>query len=254
MKDQVTFRNFRDMGGLLCPDGKKIRRWKLYRTPNLAPKNQADWDFLEDCALDVIIDLRDPEEVKDDPDRLPTGCDYIESPVLEEGKYKYITLSRHSKRRVALLWGTRRQARLMQEKRESYREMPFSPGYEPLFKCMDEGKTIAFHCTKGNDRTGIGAAIIELAFGRSEDEILEQYLLSNRYNPAKHRDYMVKLGYPEEYVDDIQYCESTHEELFMIAKSSVLARYGSLKEYLTRQYAITPERVEHWKRFYLEDV
>ncbi len=254
MNNQVTFRNFRDMGGLLCPDGKKIRRWKLYRAPNIAPQNQADWNFLEDCTLDVIIDFRDPEEVKDKPDRIPEHCDYIASPVLEEGKYKYITLSRHSKFRVAMLWTEKHQSRLMQEKRESYREMPFSSGYNALFQAMDEGKTIAFHCTKGNDRTGIAAALIELAFGRSEDEIMEQYLLSNKYQPAKRRDYMVHLGYPAEYVDDIQYCESTHEELMMIAKTSILARYGSLKEYLKRQYAITPERVERWKSFYLEDV
>ena len=54
MADNVTFQNFRDMGGLPCPDGQKIRRWKLFRTPCIVPKTPGDWEFLENCGLDEI--------------------------------------------------------------------------------------------------------------------------------------------------------------------------------------------------------
>ena len=63
---------------------------------------------------------------------------------------------------------------------------------------------------------------------------------------------MRKLGYSEDFVDDIAYCEETHEELFLMAKSAILARYGSLGEYMREEFDITPERVERWKTFYLE--
>ena len=252
MADNVTFQNFRDMGGLPCPDGQKIRRWKLFRTPCIVPKTPGGWEFLENCGLDVIIDLRDREEVRYKPDRLPKGCDYINAPVFEEGKYKYILVSRKAKLRVATLFGTKRQRLVKQEKLESYRDMPFSNAYQQIFRCMDQGKTIAFHCSEGKDRTGFAAALIELAFGREQDDILNQYLLSNKYRPRKDRSYMRKLGYSEDFVDDIAYCEETHEELFLMAKSAILARYGSLGEYMREEFDITPERVERWKTFYLE--
>ena len=53
MSELRTFRNFRDMGGLICPDGKRIRRFKLFRAPTIAPQNQADWDFLDDYRKSI---------------------------------------------------------------------------------------------------------------------------------------------------------------------------------------------------------
>lgn len=252
MSELRTFRNFRDMGGLICPDGRRIRRFKLFRAPTIAPQNQADWDFLDNLGLDVIVDLRDREEREDRPDRLPAGCDYIPSPVLEEGKYKYIIVSRKAHLRLLFLKG-KREGIVKAEKMASYREMPFSDGFQAIFRCMDEGRTIAFHCTEGKDRTGMAAALIEFAFGRSYDQILEEYLRSNVLRPAKDRSSLKYLGFSEELLQDIHFCEETHEELLMTFKAAALAQYGSLTNYLEKQFAITPERVERWKAIYLEN-
>ncbi|MBQ9067216.1 MAG: tyrosine-protein phosphatase [Clostridia bacterium] len=249
--EKTTFQNFRDMGGLTCPEGMRIRKWKLFRAPAIAPRTDADWNFLEDLGLETIIDFRTDAEIREKQDRLPSSCDYVHAEVFPAEQYPYLLETRKARLRVLTLRG-RRISKLKQNKLNSYREMPFSEAYQAVFSAMDGGKTIAFHCSEGKDRTGICAAILEYAFGRSEEQILEEYLRSNELRPGKPYRILKTLGFPEDLREDISYCTTVHKELLLMAKSEILARYGSLDGYLRSGLGITPERVERWKTFYLE--
>ncbi len=242
--------NFRDMGGLECPDGKRIQSWKLYRGPVVIPKNVEEWELFSELGLDRIIDLRTEEERREKPDQLPEGCTYVHAPAYGAG-YKYIPVTNRAKLRVISLRGKREQ-KLMQEKRRSYRELPFSDAYKAIFDAMDRGETIFFHCTEGKDRTGIGALLVELALGRTWEQATVRYMKSNQYRPPKNRDKLKYIGVTESLLSDIHYCESVHEDLLLISKSEILARYASIEEYLEKQFGVTEERRERWKTFYLE--
>jgi protein-tyrosine phosphatase len=37
-----------------------------------------------------------------------------------------------------------------------------------------------FHCTAGKDRTGLAAALVLLALGASQDEVMHDYLMTNQ--------------------------------------------------------------------------
>ena len=76
-QDEITFSNLRDLGGLPLADGGRIKAGKLFRACRLKPKTRADKELLGSLALDAVVDLRIPAEVKEKPDILPDGVEYI---------------------------------------------------------------------------------------------------------------------------------------------------------------------------------
>lgn len=245
------YNNFRDLGGLRCSDGRKIKSGMIFRSPVLNTKSAEDIAFLESLKLDCIVDFRSEEEIKARPDPIIKNCKYISVPAFDGKKYKYIVVSNKGKIRCLTLRG-KRIGELKQNKLDSYAEMPFSPAYKTIFALMDEGKRFDFHCTEGKDRTGICAALIELALGRSESDIMAEYLRSEQFRPHKDRSWLKYIGIPKQLIEDISFCESTHEELLRLAYDTVLKKYGSLDEYLEKEYNITEQRRAKWCEIYTE--
>lgn len=245
------YTNFRDLGGLNCPDGKQIKSGKIYRCSKLYAETEEQKAFIEGLNLDAIVDFRDMEEISQKPDYVPVGVEYIPLSVYEGHKLKYIPVTLQAKARVCMLRG-KRVPRLKEEKQFSYRLMPWARAYDNIFSLMDEGKTFAFHCTEGKDRTGFAAMLIEYSLGRTTEEVYEEYLFSNICRPNKDRSIMKYIGCSDELIADIGYSESCHEELFNIYMDTIFERYGSIDEYLTVWFGVTPERREKWKELYCE--
>ena len=53
-----TYRNFRDMGGLSCDGGYRIKEHIIYRTEAMHARTQEEKTFIENLGLDVMIDFR----------------------------------------------------------------------------------------------------------------------------------------------------------------------------------------------------
>ena len=246
-----SYKNFRDLGGLVCADGSRIKSGMIFRSPVLNTEEKSDIDFLESLGLDCIIDLRSKEEIKERPDPTLRNCKYISAPVFDGRKYKYIVVTKMGKLRCITLHGKRKKE-LKQNKLDSYEEMPFSRAYDEIFRAMDAGKRFVFHCTEGKDRTGIAAFLIELALGRDESEIRKEYLLSNVYRPNKDRSWIKYIGVPKSVIEDIAFCESTHDELLTLSENTILKKYADYGEYLEKEFGVTAERREKWRGIYLE--
>ena len=93
---EITFGNFRDMGGLAVPGGE-IKRGKLFRTCRLKPKTEADRAFLESLGLECVIDLRVPQEIREKPDELPKGVEYVNASVFGDTKFQVLAPTTRSK-------------------------------------------------------------------------------------------------------------------------------------------------------------
>lgn len=245
------FRNFRDLGGLKCPNYFHIKNDMIFRSPELSANDDGDISFLNKIDVDYIIDFRTKEEIKSRPDFVFSNIKYINVPMYNGGKYKYIIVSVKAKIRVLLL-SKKNAIKLKQNKIDSYMEMPFSKSLNIIFALMDNGKRFLFHCTEGKDRTGVTASVIEYCLGRNKEEILIEYLKSNDLRPPKDRSWLLKYGYSKELINNMSFCEHTQEELFEIAIDSILTKYGSIDNYLTCCFNVTEERKEKWKKIYLE--
>lgn len=252
--NSVTFTNFRDLGSLSCPGGRVIKAGKIYRAPKLVPKTRADKEYIASLGLNSVIDLRSFEEAQESPDILPEGVKYLFAPALKEGVYPHIIVTKTAKR-LCLKEDRAAAVCLYEEKRRSYREMPFAKdAYSTVFECLDRGETLLFHCTEGKDRTGIAAALVELALGRTREQATEEYLRSNILRPGKNRKPLRLLGFSRELINAINYAEHTHRELLESSFDEMIKHSGSIKDFLAQFYGITEERTALWREIYTETV
>lgn len=249
---KVTFKNFRDLGGIECAEGKKIKPGKIFRSPVLKPLSDADYFFIKEKSLDAILDLRTEIEVKEKADWVPQSCEYIHIPLFSEIDFPHLPVSKSSRKNTIFLRGDHINDPV-QEKRKSYQVMPFAKdAFTRLFSLMDEGKTFVFHCTEGKDRTGVCAMMIEFAFGCTFAQILEDYLRSNKEKTIHRRSALKLLGANEQLIDNIYYCEGVHQELLELSAAAILEKYPTPMAFLQNEYDVTHERLTQWKEFYLD--
>jgi protein-tyrosine phosphatase len=250
-KSKVTFKNFRELGGIECADGKRIKSRKIFRSPVLKPVTDADYIFIEEKSLEAILDLRTDMEVREKKDWVPQGSSYYHLPLYSEIDYPHLPVTKSNRMKVISIRGNHVDDPVI-EKRKSYQEMPFAKNaFDKLFSLMDEGKTILFHCTEGKDRTGICAMLIEFAFGCTFEIILEDYLRSNEEKPIHRRSALKLLGANDRLIDNIYYCEGVHSELLELSAAAILKKYPTPLSFLQNEYDVTPERLANWKKFYL---
>jgi protein-tyrosine phosphatase len=173
-------RNFRDLGGYDTRHGRRVRWRHLFRSASLGSLTPRDHAQLEALGLRVICDLRATDERAKEPVRWSTRA----APRLLARDYA-LDLS------MLAAAMTRPEAELHEGKaafRELYATLPqrFVESYRGLFAALLAGETpLAFNCSAGKDRTGVGAALVLAALGVPRATIVEDYLLSNEhYRPG----------------------------------------------------------------------
>ena len=251
----LTLVNYRDLGGLEVANGKKIKPGLIYRTSAFIPKTQADEDYIKNMNLNTVIDLRSPPEMEDEPDILPDTVEYIDAVVYASDNYKNLVPTKKTKHSI-LFMSKKKVQNLYELMADVYAFMPYSTAaYSNIFKCMDEHKTFAFHCMAGKDRTGIAALLIELTFGRTYEQCLEQYLYSDvvRKEFNEYMERKTKLAPVPRYIKDFaRYCLYVHKELFDKAYNAIFSKYSTFKDFLKDVYKITDEQIQDWEDYYLE--
>jgi protein-tyrosine phosphatase len=83
-----------------------------------------------------------------------------------------------------------------------------------------------FHCSAGKDRTGFGAALLLTALGVGWDDVLADYLATNR---LWQREIARNFELPPPVKDVLL---SAHESLLTAAFDAIRGAYGSVDAYL----------------------
>ncbi|MCP3715344.1 tyrosine-protein phosphatase [Paraburkholderia sp. CNPSo 3281] len=171
--------NFRDLGGLLARDGRRVRAGFIYRSGSLSGLTERDLDIVTKLGIRLVCDMRSERERKAAPNRwLPVqGVEELHIEVgvdLRAGEASLLEILRHDPNAD----GARRMML------QTYRNLPnaFSSSIRGLFARLVDGDClpVIFHCTAGKDRTGFLIAIILHALGVSRDTIYRDYLRSTR--------------------------------------------------------------------------
>ena len=252
---KLTLLNFRDLGGLETQDGKKIKSGRIYRTAIFEPRTQADRDLIFSMNIDTIIDLRSIYEVEEVKDVVPANVEYILAPPFSDGEFGDLVPTK--KRQNALFFmSTKEVEGLIPLMHRMYAFLPYATdAYSNIFKCMNENKNFAFHCTAGKDRTGVGAMLVELALGRDHDQIVEQYLLSNetRKDWIKFTRFKVSLLPVSKGKKEFAYfAMGVAQSLIDSAYNAIFDKYQTIEDSLLDVYGITKEQIDLWKTNYLE--
>jgi len=180
--------NFRDLGGHATRDGRRVRRGRLYRSGHLGHATARDVEILASLELRRVFDFRTETDIAfDGRDRLPPGVEHVQLPMPDpavgddiRAKIETVIESRGPDALEDLFGAGRAEAMMERSAAGLVRERrrPYAGFLAAL--AQPDAVPALFHCSAGKDRAGWAASVVLLALGVDEDEVVEQYLLSNR--------------------------------------------------------------------------
>ena len=233
--------NFRDIGGYLTNDGRRVRMGRVYRSDELSTLSDMDLTTLGALGMQRILDLRSKDEVRKRVDRIPGDAPfrYIHTPVYDkEPRWDYLPAILFNRHQLGKILSARYF--FMVEKRAEV--------FGKILTYFADIKNLpaVYHCTAGQDRTGIVTALILSLLGVPDETIIADYSLSN-------------LGfdhYFDEFVADRRHSplgvpDEEFQGLFIVRPvwmRKLLAHlqqsYGSVESYLLHKGNMQPAVIE----------
>ncbi len=257
MKQEKRFNdslNFRDLGGLVCNDGRKIRKHLFYRGAGLSFFNEEELDLFRQIGIRTIMDLRSGIEIKEAPDPIIDGAAYIEHSGLEVKGSKQIDWSPKGMKKIGgeadeQIAKITHYYTLIAFDNEAFRLM--------VNEIVNDRLPLYFHCATGKDRTGFAAVVIEMLLNVKEEEMKKDYLLSNIFRKKIIDQSLesvkdIAVNNPEINVL-ITLQDGVREEIFDTFITSVKEKYPSFDEYIMKEYGISPEKLQEIRDKYLEN-
>ena len=234
--------NFRDIGGYLNQDGKRVKKGLYFRAGRQDRMSDKDLSQLSDLKISTQIDLRRPDEVLEQG-KGPLeamGAKYINIAVIPEG-------------------GSDQLSRLVGDTGISGKRylgyLEFGPtSWLRLFGILSEldNLPVVLHCTAGKDRTGVSTAFLLSILGVSRAVIEADYLLTN-LDTERQADFIERtVGYPEGYDRERMIAIAGVPETAMKDfLDGVESKWGTVVEYL-KKIGITQEQMDTIRYNFLE--
>ena len=235
--------NSRDLGGYTTADGRTVKWGVLFRSDSLAELSDDDLAILEALQLSAVTDFRSDTEIAAAPDRLPQQSPAIAyrtisivNPVLdvaELGRKVYAgELSE-----AELLALTDRKGYV------SNPEVSRMWGAWVADLADDNNLPHLFHCTAGKDRTGFAAAMVLLTLGVPQDQVMQDFLLSNEYLGATIEDGIEKINAtsPTDIDPDVlRQVLGVSPQSLEGAIETMQKEYGSINNFIEQGLGIDP--------------
>ena len=243
--------NFRDVGGYAAADGKHVGWGRIFRSGAMPMLTEADYATLLALKIGTIVDLRSTDERMIAPDMLDdrTGAlfvsnDYSLKPLMAnygkgDGEYAYTGMDK-------LL----------------------TPQLKAVFRSLLKAEApVMYHCSAGQDRTGITTGLILSALGVDRKTILADYHLSTQLRrpqfempPLDPADWPGNPIVPYYVAAMKKPGGPTAEPLFTPKGNSHLAQfletvdrhYGSVNAYLEKELGVGPADVARLRQLYLD--
>ncbi len=231
--------NFRDIGGIPTAEGRQVKWGQIYRSGDLHDLTDKDLAYLSNLGIATIIDFRNDIEVEDEPDRLPSGVNYLRSPIAQE---RGIAEYKRLKRQLVLHQIRRTEAK---ERFKMFMEGFVDEAADDLKPVMEklldpQAVPLVYHCSGGKDRTGAMTSIILLSLGVDEETVKDEYLMSNYYrwelNQANiRRGRKVLIG-----KETLEYIFVVQEEYINSVFDIINNKYDGIENYLDEKLGIDP--------------
>ena len=234
--------NFRDIGGYLTKEGKKIKKGIYFRTGRQDRMSEKDLAELKNLKISTQIDLRKPEEILDQG-KGPLenmGADYINIPIIPDG-------------------GSDQLSRLVGDTGISGKRylgyLEFGPeSWLKIFEILanKDSLPVVLHCTAGKDRTGVSTAFLLSVLGVDRDLIEADYKLTN-LDTERQADFIENSGGFPEGVDReaMILAADVPEDAMTVFLDGVESRWGSVLGYL-EEIGITKNQMNVIRDNFLE--
>ena len=245
--------NFRELGGYIGLNGKKVKHNIFFRSPALINLNsQEQLETFRKLGIKVICDFRATGERNTLPDPDFEGIIRHDISALvisgEEMDYNLPDFFGLPQEKLDQVLGSMSYC---------YKTMPFNnDAYKAMFiEIVNNNVPILFHCAAGKDRTGIAAALILILLGVKREDVIKDYMITNETANIAIEANMKKFNIKN---DD----EKAHQIFDALCKvkqewiedsiSEILKQYCTFEEYFEKEYGITKDVREQLCERYLE--
>ncbi len=239
-----SIQNFRDIGGYITNDNKRVRWGKIFRSGNFFRMTPHDSLEMSSLGIKTVIDLRSEDVMKKNVERY-RAANNIRIPIAYNG---YNSISQK------VMEGRFLRGDAIIYTQDTYKDMinNFASQYAEFFDylCDENNYPIAFHCYLGKDQSGLATFFLLRALDVPMDIIEDDYMASDM---VIDRTKLVRNA------DSLS--ESRQEAFTMLSRtdlaylkygiSCIREKRGSVEDYMLHELKLTPEKKKKLKAILL---
>ena len=241
--------NTRELGGYKTTDGKSVKWGMLFRSDKLSDISENDQLYLQSLGIKRIVDFRSKGEKTEDPNIIPEGINYIETPINVDGAMR-------SKIEAVLKGETNKEVKSFLVDANKEFVTNYTSVYEDFLRgLIDEDGPTLFHCTAGKDRAGFAAAITLIALGVSKEDVIEDYMKTNIFTKDKIDEMIDKIKLMSLYQADAEILRPLIgvERIYIeTAFKTAEEKYGSLENFIREGLNISDEEIQILRNKFVE--
>lgn len=224
--------NFRDLAGIdraySTGDGH-LKPASVYRS-NALDITEDDLATLQDLGISTVIDLRTDSEIEDHPDRVPAGADYVHIDIVGGGATAANPTEGFS------VESPEDAATMLGELNRSFvTDAAMRAQFAQVVTAVAAADgPVVFHCTAGKDRAGWTSAVLQLAAGVTEQDIIDNYLATNDYSRDRIEatTEQIRASEGDEAADTYNVLLGVQEGFLISGLNEMKEIYGDVNTYL----------------------
>jgi protein-tyrosine phosphatase len=239
-------RNFRDLGGYRTSDGRQVRWGRIYRSGVMNGLTASDMAYLSSLGIEVICDLRSNQERRSQPNPFLQ----TDAPQVVATDYDMLPL--------AGVMNATSAAEAVNAFADAYLEFAqaLAPQYTDLFARLVHRETpLAFNCSAGKDRTGIGAAMILSVLGVPRETVIADYALTQVYTPPSSFTKQTPTGQGEALArmprEVLLVLLGSDPAIMRRALEQIDQKYGGPIELAKASFGLSDAKISDLRRIYL---
>ena len=198
----------------------------------------------------IVVDLRGIKERETAPDKNIESVVNIHIPIFNDFRIPVLNdwYIQQKFSRVQLLEEDllHQKNRMMKIYRNFVKKQSSIDALKKIFQILvlnsSEEESVLIHCTMGKDRTGFVIALILSALGVDKDDIINDYLLTNKYLINRINSITAKLynvGVSDSVINYVRKYFLANEEYLEETFKLIDMNYNSMNEFLSIRLGIT---------------
>ncbi|WCE31521.1 tyrosine-protein phosphatase [Vibrio sp. SCSIO 43137] len=245
-------KNFRQLTPL--KESWKLRQGVLYRSDQMHELSPADLDKMTALGIKTVVDLRSVEEVEHFPNKhIPSVTQTVNLPIGQDPADIKNLIDPKLSQKVRKMWFEGEFEQIEQLMEESGidlatartpRYVEFATKFNHQISrflhllANEDNYPLVFHCAGGKDRTGYIAAVTLLTLGYSEQDVINDYLITNMtgFNELK--------GLLDKGLVALMPAGEARKEQINAALQAIKQHYGSFDNYRKNILKISDKEVE----------